>query len=232
MNNLNQRLSIRKFGNAITSVVIFSCMYCMGQDTIVKRDGRVLIGYVTEILPEQVRYKKNSPTEGPTYIESKVEVDRVKFSNGFTDVFPEQKPWQVSVATVEQAKLIEKIRLEKRGAMYLYGSRFINDNQLYRNLLTFDNPEITKEIKKAKRARVGQYTGFVGIPLMVLAVYGLGTGFLFEDLEPGKPNNGYTTFGTIMLGGAALALSTSICFKFKRKHHNNEAVKLYQQQYE
>ena len=235
MNNLNQQLNSRTLSVVLTSLMIFSCMHCIGQDTIVRRDGQIRIGYITEVLPEQIRYKKISPTEGPVYVEYKAQVDRIKYSTGFIDVFPEPKPWQVPVATAEEVEYVKPagtIRLEKRGGRYLYGNKLIKDNELYRNLLALNNPKITAEVRKAKSAKGLQYIGFAGIPLTVLGVSALSLEYIFGGWEGRQMDQRVVNFSSVMLGGAAASLGTSIYFKCKRKHHNREAAKLYKQQYE
>ncbi len=57
------------------------------QDLIVKIDASQIEAKVTEISPEQIRFKKFTNLEGPTYVLPTREVHYIKFSNGETEYF-------------------------------------------------------------------------------------------------------------------------------------------------
>ncbi len=56
-------------------------------DVIVLRNGDIINGTVTEVLPDVVKYRKASNPNGPVYSASKAEVLSVKYANGEIDKF-------------------------------------------------------------------------------------------------------------------------------------------------
>lgn len=211
----------------------FNCCI-FAQDTIITRDGRFIIGQVTEVSSTAVTYKKVGIEEGPFYREDKSEVERIKYKNGFTDIFPEIKPWQLPIGeTKKQGEPLgnkPKPVLEKRGGKYLHDHERLSENQLYRLLLTANDPQINYQVKMAKRDRGLQYIGFAAAPLAGLSVLSL---MAANDVRPpGKSNKPEEDASKVFMGCAGFCLGSSIYFKIKRKHRNAEAVRLYKQKFE
>lgn len=59
------------------------------QDRIVRTDGSEIEAKVTEISPDEVRYKRFSNPDGPTYVLPVSRIRRIAYPNGETDVFRE-----------------------------------------------------------------------------------------------------------------------------------------------
>lgn len=57
------------------------------QDIIIKKTGDEIEAIVQEIGPDEIKYKKFSNSNGPTYIINKQEVFMIKYENGTKDVF-------------------------------------------------------------------------------------------------------------------------------------------------
>ena len=57
------------------SVLLFLSNSNFAQDTIVKLDGSKIAAKVIEINSSDVKYKKFSMPDGPTYVESKTKLD-------------------------------------------------------------------------------------------------------------------------------------------------------------
>ncbi len=60
------------------------------QDVIVKRDGSTIISKVLEVNTSNIKYKKYSNQDGPTYTINKADVMTINYENGEKDVFEEQ----------------------------------------------------------------------------------------------------------------------------------------------
>lgn len=52
------------------------------QDVIVKKDGNTITSKVTEITSSEIKYKKFSNQNGPTYTINKNEVNYINYENG------------------------------------------------------------------------------------------------------------------------------------------------------
>ncbi|MBI3519908.1 MAG: hypothetical protein HY062_11190 [Bacteroidetes bacterium] len=57
------------------------------QDTLYTTQGQTIAGKVTEINSEDIKYKKSSNLDGPTYVISKADVVMIEYKNGSKDVF-------------------------------------------------------------------------------------------------------------------------------------------------
>lgn len=64
------------------------------QDLIVKTDATQVEARVLEISPEQIRYKRFSNPDGPTYVLPVNAVDYIRYANGETESFREIQPSQ------------------------------------------------------------------------------------------------------------------------------------------
>ena len=60
------------------------------QDVIVKKDGSTILSKVLEVNTADVKYKKISNLEGPTYTISKSEIMAINYKNGEKELFEEQ----------------------------------------------------------------------------------------------------------------------------------------------
>jgi len=52
------------------------------QDKLIKRNGGVITGKVTEVGVREIRYQSSSNPDGPSFILRKGELDRIEFANG------------------------------------------------------------------------------------------------------------------------------------------------------
>ena len=70
-------------------VLLFGVESLMAQDKICKRDNSVIEAKVTEISPDEVRYKKFSNLSGPTYVLPVESILYIEYENGEREVFNE-----------------------------------------------------------------------------------------------------------------------------------------------
>ena len=74
------------------SLAAFVAVGVAAQDVITKRDGDEVQAKVTEITDTDVKYKKWSNPDGPTYTVKRAEVFMIKYQNGEKDVFKDEAP--------------------------------------------------------------------------------------------------------------------------------------------
>ncbi len=77
------------------TVIIISCLLLFGtiasaQDVITLRNGDEIQALVTEISTQNIKYKKYSNPDGPTYTIPVSEAFMIRFENGDKEVFSEQ----------------------------------------------------------------------------------------------------------------------------------------------
>jgi len=201
------------------------------QDTISMANGNELIAKVLEISSDEIKFKKFDNPEGPTYIENKSNVIRIKYKNGLKEEFKFEKPWlKPSENAVQAVPEIKRYpRLSRSGNIYFYGDRRQSEGEMQRQMLSLNNIDLNDHIHKARLARGLQNIGFAAIPLAVI-----GSIYYFSAIgfyESSTANNRNFNNGTSLFGLAAISLGTSIYFKVQRNKHNAAAVKIYNETY-
>ena len=68
-------------------VMLLSATSVFAQDVIVKKDGSTILSKVVEIGSTEVKYKKFSNQNGPTYTITKAEIQTINYENGEKDTF-------------------------------------------------------------------------------------------------------------------------------------------------
>jgi len=75
-----------------TLILICTLLYagiCFGQDIIIMKDGDEIEAKVTEILNDNIKYKRASNPTGPTYTIAKSKVFMIRYESGDKDIFDE-----------------------------------------------------------------------------------------------------------------------------------------------
>jgi len=83
-------MSNKKFG--ILLAALCSVATLSAQDRIVKTDRTQIEARVLEIGPEQIRYKRFSNPDGPTYVLPIGDIDHIRYANGETETFRPAQP--------------------------------------------------------------------------------------------------------------------------------------------
>lgn len=89
---------MKKLLSLIITIIYISNLFA--QDTIRLRSGEKILAQVQEIGISEIRYKKWSNLEGPTYVKSKLEVLSIQYNNGTTDFLGD------SSISIQQASMI------------------------------------------------------------------------------------------------------------------------------
>lgn len=215
-------------------IIVSNAFYfnAFSQDTISMINGNELITKVLEISSNEIKFKKFDNQEGPTYIENKSNVIRIKYKNGLKEEFKFEKPWlKPSGNNVVAVPEIKKYpRLTRSGNIYFYGDRRQTEGEMQRNMLSLNNIDLNDHIHKARVARGLQNIGFAAIPLAVIGSLYYFSTIGFYDSQSVNNNRNFNN-GTTLFGLAAISLGTSIYFKVQRNKHNAAAVKIYNETY-
>lgn len=166
--------------NFLTLFLLFS-VTLFAQDIIVQNNGNTILSKVIEIGSTEVKYKKFSNLNGPTYTIAKAEILVINYENGEKESFTNAQ----SPSSVVKTNNI--------------GKRMLSDNEL---LKVDKNLRITNEnVKKLRRNAV--IVGVIGL--------GVGTALILkENAESGYWINDGAIFGLgAIIGGACIVGSAT-----------------------
>lgn len=103
--------------------ILFS-MNLFAQDVIVKRDGSTIVSKVYEIGDKDVKYKKHTNLNGPTYTIAISEIDVINYENGEKesfDVTTKTNSYKELLAMDYKYNIENKIKKKRRNA-WLFGA--------------------------------------------------------------------------------------------------------------
>lgn len=146
-------------------LMLLVSMVVAAQDVIVKKDGSTILSKVVEISDTQVKYKKFSHLEGPTYVVSISELTSINYENG------EKENFESSQATVTQTQTPSVPSYENAYGPYVQQSGTMSDTELlkaYKRSKAITNPSRIKKLK---------ITGYVFCGLAVVGAVMVGYGF-------------------------------------------------------
>ncbi len=78
---------------------LFVCSNGLAQDVIVKKDGSTILSKVLEVNTSEIKYKKYSNLDGPTYTILKTELLSINYKNGESEKFTSEAVGNVSKTT-------------------------------------------------------------------------------------------------------------------------------------
>jgi len=84
----------------LTGATLLLTLFCYSQDLIIKRNADEIQAKVLEVTSSEIRYKKSSNPDGPTYSILRSEVFMIKYENGEKDVIT---PLQTGQPSSEQS---------------------------------------------------------------------------------------------------------------------------------
>lgn len=146
-------------------LMLLVSMVVAAQDVIVKKDGSTILSKVVEISDTQVKYKKFSNLEGPTYVVSISELTSINYQNG------EKENFESSQATVTQTQTPSVPSYENAYGPYVQQSGTMSDAELlkaYKRSKAITDPSRIKKLK---------ITGYVFCGLAVAGAFMSGFGF-------------------------------------------------------
>ena len=89
------------------------------QDLIVKTDSTKVEAKVIEITPENVRYKRFSNPEGPTYVLPVVEIHYIRYANGETEYYTRSVPAMPLTPATPAASAASETMSQTPGGQYV-----------------------------------------------------------------------------------------------------------------
>lgn len=125
-------------------LMLLVSMVVAAQDVIVKKDGSTILSKVVEVSDTQVKYKKFSNLEGPTYIVSISELTSINYQNG------EKENFGTSQTTVIQTQTPSVPNYENAYGPYVQQSGTMSDTELlkaYKKSKNFTDPSRIKKLK-------------------------------------------------------------------------------------
>lgn len=145
---------------------VFTLLYCHltnAQDTIIKYNGEQILSRITEISSTEIKYKKFSFQDGPTYIEKKADVRSINYSTGVKQEFKtEFPPVKKQTDTLNTAGTInddyyghpERGHLSISKKIFMRDDTEITEEEFYDWLTYSKDAEIIDLAKKSKRAKI------------------------------------------------------------------------------
>lgn len=190
------------------------------QDTLFLKDKQKLVVFVKEVSSTEIQYKKAELQDGPMYITSKNDVEKVIYKNGYTEVFKttvEAAPGNDFIVygnnsvSVNNDKIVYKDTKRRRNSLNSLIDRHPDANR---------KPDLLKLSKSMRGLKAGQdATRTVGIVFggITLAT-GLLTGLIYSyDNYAGETFAVVPiAFGTVALISTAVAVTLHINLKKKR----------------
>lgn len=100
------------------------------QDVIVKKDQSTVMSKVLEITSTEIKYKKWSNQDGPTYSISRTDVVSINYENGEVEFFSETKNDKQSNNAPQVQYLNSYMTYGNNGRLYLNG-RMLSDDEVH-----------------------------------------------------------------------------------------------------
>lgn len=230
MKTIINKIKILAFGFLFSMLAVNNIS--IAQDTLHFRNGKLIIGTVTEITSVVVKYKKIDHVDGPIYSDLKNDIASINYKNGTNEKFEYQMPVQTITKPKETFVLVTKTypELKRFGSKFLYGNELVGNREMHSILLGVNDPKISKHIRLAKKQAAWQYIGFGFFPCAIAALS-------IASETTGDPTANSTYFNDEMAGAAIMGVlgvacfATSITLKAKRNKNEAAALKLYQQNY-
>lgn len=200
------------------------------QDTIYKVNGELLAAKILEINQTDIKYKRFNLPDGPLFITSKTEIQKIKFSNGAIDSF---QVAETVIPVTQDTVVTEPFIVEKKPAYtpqnnallrktgsggYLYNNSKLSEKRMLFLAIdknrTWKNKELDKAILATRDFKSNQYiSGFGGAALAIGCI-----------LVAGSTANNSNSYTSIALSFNAIGIfiaSQIISPIFKRKRVQN-----------
>lgn len=202
-------------------LMLLVSMVVAAQDVIVKKDGSTILSKVVEISDTQVKYKKFSHLEGPTYVFSISELTSINYENG------EKENFESSQATVTQTQTPSVPSYENGYGPYVQQSGTMSDAELLKAYKR--SKAIANTPKKLK------ITGYVFCGLAVAGAFMTGFGFstdYYTNYYYDKYMNGIGFTGSALLCSSAIIGPACLIAGYHKQKINNRmsSASIFQQE--
>ena len=220
-------------------IIILTHITSFSQDTIFFKNAGKIIVIVKEVAQTEVQYKKAELPDGPMYIISKDDIEKIVYKNGYTEVIKKATTINTSNTTSQSFEVYKSSENSNSENLNMEKITYSDTKRRYSSLVTLvdRHPDANrrgsllqsaKTLKNFKRHQDGTRTGaiiFGGIAIGGIAVYTLASAVSYganpDPIFAGPP----VIFGTLALVLAA----TSITFNINLKKKRNDFVTAYNQ---
>lgn len=121
------------------------------QDLIVLSDGSSIPAKVLEITQAEVKYKKASNPDGPTYTTAVQGIDYIKFENGTTETFGKQQAQKASESDADISNPYANTYIPPSGITKQQPQQGLSDSKLLQQHLEADYQKYIKRAKLYKK---------------------------------------------------------------------------------
>lgn len=220
-------------------IILFTHITSFSQDTIFFKNAGTLVVIVKEVAQTEVQYKKAELPDGPMYIISKNDIEKIVYKNGYTEVIKKATIINTSNPSSQTFEVYKSSENSNPENLNMEKITYSDTKRRYSSVVTLvdrhPDPnrrssllQSAKTLKNFKRHQDGTRTGaiiFGGVAIGGIAVYTLASAVSYgSDPDPifaGPP----VVFGTLALVLAA----TSISFNINLKKKRNDFVSAYNQ---
>lgn len=232
----------------VRSILFFATSLCTivanAQDVIVFRNGEETEVKVEEITPNEVKYKKTSNPDGPSYIFNKDDIFMIKYKNGEKDVFAPEAEVQVQQAESQSKPIVVKDVTVKRkspsGLASTYNGAFLTEYEAM-NYLGHDYNEFSEQSDRMKKGFNLMLTGAIlSAASATLCAASIATGYWeddshrhrhyydYDECEYYHPNTpfmvasiacGVASSITLPIGIVKFATGKARCHKMLKRHY-------------
>lgn len=152
INPINKQEQMKKL---LLFLMLLSATNAFAQDVIVKKDGSTIVSKVIEITSTEVKYKKFSNLNGPTYTIAKTELQAINYEDGEKEMFT-QNTFDSTAFTPNKTN-----------------NQYVSDTTLIRMAGGISLEQ--KQMRKIKRLRTYGWTvgAIISIPGTVFLVWGI-----------------------------------------------------------
>ncbi len=161
-----------------------SAIVANAQDVIIFRNGEEAEVKVEEITPNEVKYKKTSNPDGPSYIFNKDEIFMIKYKNGEKDVFAPEADFQQPEQPQSKPIVVKDVTVKRKspsGLANTYNGAFLTDYEAM-DYLGPDYNEFSLQSDRMKQGFNLMLTGAIlSATSAVLCVTSVATGHWEED---------------------------------------------------
>lgn len=211
--------------------VLLSTLVLNAQDTLVKRNGETLAIKLTEINPDNLKYKRFDYQDGPLFTIPKEEVKLIIYQNGKKELFENYIP-----PPIVKAAPGEDVSILMSGKYFYYKERRIREPDMLSIVYKLNDKRLNAMGKNVERLKLIQnLTTLLGASLFMYGIYeyqsnrprpqrrGRGGGApIATTANLQAQNNGKI----LMLCGLASGI-VSISFMIDRRKHDRFVVDAY-----
>ena len=202
-------------------------------DSIVERNGTVIIAKVVEVNPDNIRFRRVDNLDGPLYTLPKEQIKYVVYANGYKESFEDYVAPKINILSPSD------LSITASGWGYFYKDKKLSEQEMIAVAGKAGDQKTNLAIRKTNNLRIWQnVTQISAIPLLVVGLYDVATSARYR-MHHSKYGQGTLSSGSsfsqtqkklngeyFLIGGLVCQVAT-ICLRFDRKMHAHIVMALY-----